>query len=331
MPSNKKKNQFKLNMNNQKIAIVGAGICGLYLAWKLAKAGNSVTVFEKKNTIGKEVCSGLFSERILEFIPESKKLIQNQIDYCLIHFPKKTIKIKFSKKFFVINHFELDKLVASLAENAGAKIVLNYNITDSELDKIKNEFDKVVGCDGALSQVRKSLKLKDPQFFLGIQGFVDAEPIEASNYVETWPTLSGFLWKIPRGREIEYGIMEKPEKAKKLFEEFLKENNLNLNRMNSVIIPQSLIIPSNLKITLCGDAAGLTKPWSGGGVVWSLFASEVLLKNFPDFLKYQKELKRRFLPKIIFSKMVKKIVYLLGFKTPWLLPGNYTIESDFLI
>ena len=59
-----------------KVAIIGAGICGLYLALKLSESGSEVTVFEKKEKIGKEVCSGLVSERILDFIPESQKLIQ---------------------------------------------------------------------------------------------------------------------------------------------------------------------------------------------------------------------------------------------------------------
>jgi len=61
-----------------KVAIIGAGINGLYLSWKLSEMGHQVTVFEKREKIGKEVCSGLISDRILEFIPESKDLIKNQ-------------------------------------------------------------------------------------------------------------------------------------------------------------------------------------------------------------------------------------------------------------
>jgi flavin-dependent dehydrogenase len=312
-----------------KVAIIGAGICGLYLAWKLSENGQEVIIFEKKAEIGKEVCSGLVSERILEFVPESKKLIQNKIDYCLIHFPKKTLKIEFARNFLVMSHFELDHLVAKLAEKSGAKILLNYNVTLPFLVTLTKAFNMVIGCDGPNSEVRQFLELKNPQFYLGIRGFI--EKSDKSNFVETWPTSSGFIWKIPRGRKIEYGIIEKSREAKKLLDNFLKRKNIRLESLNSALIPQGLIIPKNQKITLCGDAMGLTKPWSGGGVVWGLTAADIFLKNFPYFSRYQKEIKKFFLPKIILSKMAKKLVYFFGFNFPWIFPKEVKIEGDFLI
>lgn len=313
-------------MNHKNIAIIGAGIVGLYLAWKLSEKGYKVTVFEKKEKIGKEVCSGLISERILEFIPESKRLVQNQIESVLVHFPRRTINVKFSKKFFAINRAELDKQVSDLAIKTGAEIKLNSNVTLPDI--VTWEFEKVIGCDGANSVVRKYLGLSDPSFRLGILGYIPKR--DFSNYVETWPTKSGFIWKIPRGEEIEYGIAAKPDEARKNFDDFLNKNGLQLQKINSAIIPQGLSIPKHPSITLCGDAAGLTKPWSGGGVVWGLTAADLLIKNFPNFFAYRKEMRKFFLPQIIFSKITTKIVYFLGLKAPWFLPKNIKIEGDFL-
>jgi len=312
-----------------KVAIIGAGICGLYLGWKLSRNGHQVTIFEKRDRIGKEVCSGLFSERIFDFFPEYKRLVQNRINSCLIRFPKRTIKIRFSKPFFVISHYQLDNLTADLAEKAGAKILMNQNVAKIGFAELQKGFDRIIGCDGANSFVRKCLDLPEPKFYLGVQKFIKQSDL--SDFVETWPTSAGFLWKIPRGKETEYGIIEKPKRAKALFEEFLTKKGVQVDRVNSAIVAQELIIPKNPKVTLCGDAAGLTKPWSGGGVIWGLIAANLLLKNFPDFLEYRNAARRLFLPKIILSKTAKSIVYFLGFNLPWLLPKNVKIESDFLL
>ncbi len=307
-----------------RVAIIGGGISGLYLAWKLSEKKQDITVFERKKEISNNACSGLFSQRILEFIPESSKLIQNRINHVILHFPKKTVKVKFSRDFFVMSHSELDKLVADLAYKTGAKIILNNNISS-----IPKEYDRVIGCDGANSFVRKSLGLSEPVYRLGILGFLDKPYSE--NYVETWPCRNGFIWKIPRGKKTEYGILAKPKEAKIILDEFLNKKNIVLKRIESKIVPQGFIIPSNLLITLCGDAVGLTKSWSGGGVIWGLSAAEILLKTFPDFLKYKKMMRRFFIPKIILSKTAVKSVYFLGFKMPWLLPKKNRMESDFLI
>ena len=305
------------------MAIVGAGVCGLYLAWKLSEKGHQVTLFEKKEKIGKESCSGLFSQRILEIFPESQKLIQNQIDSTLIHFPRRILRVKFSKKMLVMNHWELDNLLVPLAEKAGTKIFLNHS-----LNSLPDGFDRIIGCDGPNSFVRKSLCLKEPSFRLAVQGFVSEK--NNSNFVETWAVEKGFIWKIPRGEETEYGIIASPKKASEFLNNFLDKNNLKIERMKSGLVPQGFIIPSHPSITLCGDAAGLTKPWSGGGVIWGLTAADILLKNFPDFIKYKRETKRVLYAKIFSSRIITKITYFLGFKAPWFFPENIKIESDFL-
>jgi len=299
-----------------KIAIIGGGVNGLYLAWKLSEKNHQITVFEKKKQIGENaVCSGLFSQRILDFIPQSKNLIKNRINHVLIHFPKKTIRVDFSKEFFVIDHGQLDQLTASLAQKSGAKLFLNQNIA-----QMPEGFDRIIGCDGANSFIRRSLSLREPKYKLGILEFIDKK--NSKNYVDVWPNKTGFSWEIPRGEDTEQGMIKKLS---------LLKIDLTENQNKAKIIPQGLIIPDNSLITLCGDAAGLTKPWSGGGVIWGLLAADILLRTFPDFKKYRKLAKKFFIPKIIISKLGTKFVYFAGFKTPWLLPKKTGIESDFLV
>jgi len=311
-------------MKKQKVAIIGAGICGLYLSQKLSEKGFEITVFEKKKKIGKHACSGLFSQKILSFIPESKRIIQNRIKYALLHFPKKTIRLDFSEDFLVMEHYKLDELIVGLIDKKKVKIVL-----DKRIDAFPEDFDVILGCDGAHSQTRKLLGIKDCDYRIGIQGFVDKE--DFSDFVEVWPTKEGFVWKIPRGERIEYGIIEDTQKAKILFDQFLEKNNIQLKETISAFIPQGLKVSFNDKITLCGDAAGLTKPWSGGGVIWGLIAADFLLKNFPNLVKYRIALERFFLPRIFLSTMATKAVYFIGFYFSFLMPRRIKVENDFLI
>jgi len=124
--------------------------------------------------------------------------------------------------------------------------------------------------------------------------------------------------------------MANPADARKLFEEFCRKKNLTLEDVRFSVVPQGLMIPKNPAITLCGDAAGLTKPWSGGGIAWGLMAADMLLADFPDFLTYQKKVRKFFLPKIFFSKTLTRFGYFMVLKFPWLLPGKFTIRGDFL-
>lgn len=319
-----------------KVAIVGAGATGLYLSWKLAKLGHKVTVFEKEKEIKGKVCSGLISERIKNFIPLDKSLIENQINNCLIHFPRKTVNLRMKPIHFVIDRRKLNHYLFGLAKNAGAEMVFNKAINE-----IPQGFDRVIGCDGALSKTRKLLSLSNPLFRLGVQIFLPIENF--SEYVETWPVKNGFIWKIPRGNSIEYGIMSDLKSAGKYFEEFCRKEKISIVQKNlqSAIIPQprtnifdilrgrGLVIPRAENITLCGDAAGLTKPWSGGGVIWGLTAADILIKNFPDFKKYRKEVRKFFGPKIIKGKIAARLAPFIGNNFPYLLPSKITRDNDF--
>ncbi|MDD5569482.1 MAG: NAD(P)-binding protein [Candidatus Pacebacteria bacterium] len=315
-----------------KIAIIGGGIIGTYLAWKLGERGHDVSVFEKKSEkdAGKKVCSALFSERIIGFIPQASECVKNEISGCVINFPKKKIKLNFSPKHLVLNREKLLATLISLARETGAHIIFNQ-----EIKELPQDFDYIIGCDGAGSIVRNKLELPKPVFSLGIRAYFRQS--DNSNFVSTCPTRSGFLWKIPKGDCVEYGAMGDLKETKKIFDDFLKRENINTEESASAIIPQpgnyfvdsGLIFTNENNIALCGDATGLTKPWSGGGIIWGLTQAGILLKTFPNFKEYKKEVIKKFGRQILKGKISKRLVYLFGNYFPYILPSEITYDNDF--
>lgn len=309
-----------INNKKLKVAIIGAGTIGLYLASKIKEKGHSVTLFEQRNKIGTDVCSGIFSEKIFKFIPESKNIVENEIKSAFLHFPKKTIELNFKEKFFLFSHTELDNI---LFNKVRENVIFNRKISS-----IPSGFDRIIGCDGANSFIRSYLNLKKPIFRIGMRGFCEKE--DYSNFVETWPLKNGFIWKIPRGRVIEYGIMERPETSKKILDNFLKKNKIILKNLEARVIPIGVSTPKNDTITLCGDSTGITKPWSGGGVIWGIKNANILLDSFPNFRIYNKKIKR-FKSKILLYSALTKIVYYTGSNFSKIIPKKIKIEPDFIV
>lgn len=320
--------------NSQKVAIVGAGVIGLYLAWQLSLKGHKVSVYEKKpeKDFGDKPCSTLVSERIKDFIPLDESFIENKIIGCLINFPQKTVRLNFQPVHLVLSRTELVQKLLELAKTAGAEVFF-----EKEIKGLPQGFDKVIGCDGGLSRIRQSLKLPMPKFRLGLQFFEKQK--DDYNLAETWPIGSGFIWRIARGREVEWGILADRQKALPEFRKFLAKKNINLILdqlgqpvgLKSAIVPQEMVLPDNKNITLCGDAAGLVKPWSGGGLIWGLKAARILLETFPDFQAYRKKTRQFFVFRIAKGRAADFMVHFLGQNFPSVLPSQITYDNDFPI
>lgn len=319
-----------------RVAVIGAGPVGSWIAARLAEQGEKVTVFERRKSPGGKACSGLVSERIWDFFPENGELVENKIECVNIHFPKKAVKVKFRPHLLALDRPGLDRYAAKLATAAGVKILFG-----STFEKLRegrdsvsircggkeHEFDRVIGCDGAFSAVRAAYADKKPRFRMGMQCFQPKR--SEGNTADAWPTNNGFFWKVPRKEAAEWGIFENEEMAGKMWKEFAAGRGLGGLQVNAAMIPEGVLTTGSKKVTLCGDAAGLTKPWSGGGILWGLTAAGMLLDCWPDFARYERNLKVRFGAKIALGRTVTRTVTSVGKFAPQILPKKF--DTDWLV
>ena len=303
-----------------KVAVIGAGIIGLYTAIKLRQKGFSVVVFEKNDRVGKKVCSALISERIKEHILIPDDLYQRKVASILIHFPKRALELRIKPKFLHFERKKLDEFIFHLAKRAGVEFFFG-----KEIKEIPQGFDKVVFCSGALAG-------KCRNFRLGIQYFVENKRAER---MEIWPKVFkrneyGFLWKIPRQEFVEYGGIGPAEELLKALEDSLNKRNIIFKKHNikSALIPEGLCFSKDDNVFLLGDAAGMTKPTTGGGVIWGMTAADILIDNFSDFKRAEREIKRFFKPKILKGKLEVRAGYFIGRRLPFFLPKKFPIDAD---
>ncbi|MDD5639265.1 MAG: NAD(P)-binding protein [Candidatus Pacebacteria bacterium] len=314
----------------KKIAIIGGGIIGLYIGWKLSQKGESVVIFEKKNESEADFkcCSGLVSERIKDFIPVDDSFIINEIKSCKIKFPKKQVELIFNPNHLALNREKVIRKLIKLNRDVGTTIRFG-----EEINNTPTGYDKIIFCDGANSFIKKQNGFKN-DFRLGAQIIVEEK--NDKNFAETFFINSGFCWKIPKREITEYGIITKPKILLSEFDKFLSlyGKTKESGKFYSAVIPQpknfnSLFFSENKNIFLCGDALGLVKPWSGGGVIWNLVAADLLIKNIDNSFVYKKAIRNKFAWQIFKGAISNKLVGFLGNKVPIFLPKKIIYDNDF--
>lgn len=304
----------------KKVAVIGGGVIGQYISWKLSRTGYSVSVFDyrKKECLKDKACSVLVSERIKDFIPITDDIIENTIEYCDIHFSKGKTTLQFNPPHLALNKEKLMNLLLELNEKSGTKFFF-----ETRIKCIPKGFDYIIGCDGANSTIRKLLKLRDPKLKLGTQWFLDQK--DESRTTETFLRKDGFAWRIPRGDNIECGFFgESTERRKDMLGALIPVPGFPL-------IDAGLIFSNEDNIALCGDAMGLTKPWSGGGIIWNLYAADMLIINFPNFKQYKKEVIQFFWWKILKGKILNSLVNFFGRYFPYIIPKKIKYDNDFSV
>jgi digeranylgeranylglycerophospholipid reductase len=309
-------------MNNPTfdVLVIGAGPAGLLAAQEIAQKGYSVGIFEEHQTVGEpDHCAGLLSITGLNSLGLSppENVVQNHVIGAKIYAPSgHSICIKRgTREAVVVDRRKFDSWLANVAIEHGASVVTNtkvtriiptqnrdYLIQAKGLDSpIKTTAKIIIDAEGSRCIISKSMGLpevpKNNKFPAYQYEVVNAD-IE-NDYVEMYygrGVAPGFFaWIIPLGEgRARVGLAAKNQ-AKKRLEIAMRYHPQIGQKLKNVKIIRGLggivLVGLPIKHTftnrflVVGDAAGMVKSTTGGGVIMGGLAAQIAGKIVTRALK----------------------------------------------
>lgn len=319
------------------VIVIGAGPSGSYLGHLLSQKGFSVKILEEHKEVGRPVeCTGLVSERV--FRMANSKSTVNTVSGANVFFPNgKSIHIAKGEKTIVMDRDRFDKDVSAMAISSGSDFRISSRaisvkgnphsatVTYRENGKKKEEECRiVVGADGINSVVRRDLFSTRPGRIIScyqVDSAVELEDQDSVNvYIGSESSKGFFGWATPSGKLTRIGVGSYHSSAIKHF--------MNVNKrfgpdrivgINGGSIPVKYLERTySDNALLVGDAAGIVKPLSGGGIFTGMVSSTHAAKTIENALdqenasmhvmsSYQRSWKRELGRELWFDGMIHRL------------------------
>lgn len=291
------------------VIVIGAGPAGLYTALRLAQAGHDVVVLEEHPEIGTPThCTGVVSAEVYEFykVPDEIKL--RQPDSCVMVSPLGTTAEFRSpgEELAVLDRAAFDQSLARDAAHAGATIVTGCRADDV---RVAADSVEVTGARGVLYRGRalvlacgvayrfhRGMEVGLPEAMLHTaQLEIDAKPASALEiHLGRQVAPEGFAWLVPvrRGERdrLKAGVLVRGD-ARSRLRNFLGQPDVAPRLVAAPgdavlrLLPVAPIRRTYARRTLLvGDAAGLTKPVTGGGIFYSLLSAALAAETLEETL-----------------------------------------------
>ena len=278
---------------------MGAGPVGGYLAKRLADKGKSVLMLEEHAQIGRPFqCAGLVNPGSMSKVG-LEEVSQTRIWGARIHGPEGTLVEIGSPdrtRTWSVCRKLFDEAVVNMAVSTGAGLMLNSRPVETQVrgDRVEATIESdggtiqvssrvLLGADGAHSWTRRYHRMgRVREMMIGFQIDVTGYPHSEGKldmYTGRSVAPGFFAWAIPTGTTTRIGTFSRPD----LLEGRSSEDTLNsllnhrlrrdrfsgcseVGRYCGPVPAKPVRRPSRGRVMLFGDAAGLCKPTTGGGI-----------------------------------------------------------------
>jgi digeranylgeranylglycerophospholipid reductase len=288
------------------VSIVGGGPGGLCAAARLALRGYRVVVLEEHDGIGEPVhCTGVLAAEAFDELDLPSSVVLNPLTTARFHSPS-GLDISYTPggaEAVVIDRRRFDQSMSAAATAAGAQILCGSRVTSADVtsDGVTLQVSGrdpivsravILACGANYGLQRRfgfgipSVYLNSAQLELPARRSGDVEIYFGS---EVAPR--GFAWAVPVAREsgphVRIGLMSNGD-ATQHFQNLLGRVGPSWGVDASVPAePRRRLLPLSAirktfgdRVLAIGDAAGIVKPTTGGGIYYSvitaILAAEVL-------------------------------------------------------
>lgn len=291
------------------VIVIGAGPAGLYAALLLAGEGFDVRVFEEHAVVGAPThCTGVVSAEILGLYKIPEQVVLHRPSRCLVVSPGRAIGEFRSpgEQIAVVDRGALDQALAGSAQQAGAAVVTGrrvHEIVDHgrHVEVITEDGERargraVVIAAGVSYRFHRLLESRAPAVLHTAQVEVDAQPAEALEiHLGRQTAPEGFAWLVPVQRDgrprIKAGVLMRGD-ARAHLRSFLGHSAVARRLREEPGEPIRRLLPVapvqrsyGERTVAVGDAAGLTKPVTGGGIFYSLLSAAIAAETLIEALR----------------------------------------------